>query len=230
MNRNALTPTDGCDATLDHSRRTWMMTVAVAALTVPAAYYNGVIHFRWGDPAELPEHLAVLDRLPDHLGEWRFVAEGKATSDAVVRKLELRGQMHRVYEHSVTGQRVALLLLVGPAGPLVRHPPEVCYETRANDLLSSEPLAMDGEPNNLRLLSYRSDSLIDGDFLVAYGFGADRRWDVPASPRLAYGGQPVLYKLQVLTEAADETAEGRPEGLIDFLSNLLPMLAAGMPG
>jgi hypothetical protein len=120
--------------------------------------------------------------------------------------------------------------LLGPAGPLVRHPPEICYESSANSLLGSQPLTIDvgGQPQRLRLLAYRSDSMIDGDFLVAYGFGADGEWDSPASPRRVYGGRPLLYKLQVLTDVAAEASTTEPEGLRDFLRHMLSALDTAM--
>ena len=228
MSRGELTTAP--DPVIEQNRRMLLLAVAILALTIPAAYYSGVVLLRWGDPVDMPRHLAVLEQIPDLLGEWRFVAEGKAVSDEVIQKLELRGHLHRIYEHPATGQRVALLLLVGPAGPLVRHPPEICYETSANSLLNSRLLSINvnDHQDHLRLLSYQSDSLIDGDFLVAYGFGADQRWDCPESPRMAYGGKPALFKLQVLTETANESSVTRPEGLMDFLFRLLPVLDVAM--
>jgi hypothetical protein len=228
MSQSALVPV--YDSDVEQRRRRLALVLAVFALTIPAAYYSGIVLLRWGDPMDLSRHLSTLDEVPDQLGDWRFVAEGKPISPSAMDKLQVRGHLNRVYEHPGTGQRVALLLLLGPAGPLVRHPPEICYESSANSLLSSRPLTIDlgGEPERLRLLSYRSESMIDGDFLVAYGFGADRHWDCPASPRRVYGGKPILYKLQVLTDAAAERSSADPQGLADFLRHLLPVLNAAM--
>lgn len=219
------------DSQVELRRRRFALTLAVFALTIPATYYSGVALLRWGEPSDLSQHLAALHRVPGQVGQWRFVAEGTPLSQAVVEQLQLRGHLHRVYEHPATGQRVSLLLLLGPAGPLVRHPPEICYESSANSLLGSHSLTVDvdGTPQQLRLLAYRSESMIDGDFLVAYGFGADREWDCPASPRRVYGGRPILYKLQVLTDAAAEASVTDPEGLRDFLRHMLSALNAALP-
>jgi hypothetical protein len=202
-----------------------MMIAAVFALTLPAAWFNGQVMLRWGDPADLPGHQAALERIPVTLGQWRMVAEGKPISVLVEKQLELRGYTHRIYEQPATRQRIALLLMLGPAGPLVRHPPEICYESRENRLLESKALTIDaqGRQFRLRLLSYRPVSLVQSDFSVAYGFGVNGHWDVPDSPRAAYGGKPLLYKLQVLTAATD-TSETNSAGLVDFLQHLLPTL------
>jgi hypothetical protein len=185
---------------------------------------------RWGDPVDLSRHLAVLQKVPDQLGEWRYVAEGNPILPSVAKELQLRGYAHRMYENAETGQQAAVLLLIGPAGPLVRHPPEICYETSANSLLNSTSLTIQsaGHRDELRLLSYQSDSLAAGEFLVAYGFGTDQGWASPASPRFAYGGQPVLYKLQVLTEADHEASQSTSAGIRDLLTQLLPALNTEM--
>lgn len=207
------------------------LVLAVVALTVPAAYLHGVVLHRWGDHRDLQAHVEAISRVPDQIGQWRYIADGKKISERLQQQLELRGSVHRVYEHSATGQRVSVLLLVGPSGPLVRHPPEICYQARANRLLLSRPIQVDTGDGTaqLRLLSYESNSSIEGDFYVAYAFGADGVWDNPASPRLAYAGRPVLYKLHALTDMVNESASPAPEGLSDFLSHLLPVLNEQLP-
>lgn len=214
------------DAIVDERRRYAVFTLAIVALTLPAAYFNGMILQRWGDPQELAENVQLLDQIDREVGDWRYVAEGEPIADYLVEELEIRGYVHRVYENRVTGQRVTMLILVGPAGPLVRHPPEVCYQMRANALLRSDRLTVDlgVRPAQLRLLAYQSASVVEGDFLVAYGFGDDGRWDVPSSPRLAYGGKSYLLKLHVLTDLASEPNSAHPQGLVDFLSVMLPHL------
>jgi hypothetical protein len=224
----------------DERRRTWALLVAICVLTIPAACFSGLVLLRWGDPVDLSQQLAVLEQVPESFGPWRLADAGKPIAPAVQQQLELRGYLHRIYEHPATGQRVAVLLLVGPAGPLVRHPPEICYETGANELLSNEmlqlgePTRADQEPttpaaspDRVRLLAYRPDSPAHGDFLVAYAFGANGGWDVPQSPRQQYGGKPLLYKLQVLTETSSEPIDGSRAGLVDFLQQFLPVVRLG---
>ena len=101
---------------VDAWRRLIIIFVGVVVLTVPAAYFNGLVLLRWGDDAILTHHTAALTRVPTHFGEWVLVEEGEPISDYLIEQLELRGTLHRVYEHQQTGQRVALLLLVGPPG------------------------------------------------------------------------------------------------------------------
>ncbi len=81
---------------------------------------------------------------------------------------------------------------------------------------------MNGKPQQFQLLRYGPESVARGDFCVAYAFGCERQWAVPAMPRLVYGGEPVLLKIQVLVDdPLIETLD--PSAIVvDFLQQLLP--------
>ncbi len=203
---------------------TWVL--AITCLTIPPALVNGHILRRWGVAQELRTHAATLEQIPNQVGAWRYVTAGQPIHPSVRNQLELQGYLHRVYEHSQTHQQIQLLLLVGPAGPLVRHPPEICYGNQANELLESGMLTVkpDGRAARFQLLAFRSEAAVVDDFLVAYAFGCDGMWDKPDSPRLKYGGEPMLYKLQALTSSSAEFDRKKPAGMADFLSSLIPVL------
>ena len=48
------------------------------------------------------------------------------------------------------------------------------------------------------VLQYQRRLAIAGKFRVAYGHTADGVWDVSRWPRIAYGAEHVLYKIQML--------------------------------
>ena len=79
-----------------------------------------------------------------------------------------------------------------------------------------------GQPQRFRLLHYRAESASTEDFYVAYAFGCQQQWDAPTMPRLAYGGEPVLLKLQVLTDVTGVDDRQPPTKLTEFLQQLLP--------
>ena len=166
----------------------------------------------------------VFQQLPNQFGDWHLVSKARPPSSYVCGTLNLAGHIHRVYEHVHSGHRVAVLLLVGPAGPLVRHPPEICYQSLDSQLLDTRSLnfAIDGRPQHFRLLHYRGGSTATKDFYVAYAFGCQHRWNAPTRPRLAYGGEPVLLKLQVLTDVTSVDDQKSTSKLLDFLQQLLP--------
>lgn len=211
------------ETTAERARKVFAFTAALCLMTIPTAYFNGKVLLRWGDHAALAERVAAIRALPSDLGRWRYVRDGEPLSEGLQEQLELRGYTHRVYENVSTGQSVRVLLLVGPAGPLVRHPPEVCYENRASTMGEARDVEIgsDAHPPRLRLLAYADQSYAADNFLVAYGFGAEGHWDCPSSPRIAYGGMPALVKLQVLTDQLDDSSE---TGMLEFLEALLPQI------
>jgi hypothetical protein len=221
------------EATAPGASKLWRqrgIIVAIISLTIPAAWFHGVTLHRWDHQLQRDRFEHVLDDLPDVMGSWQMVAEGRPLSANVQRKLQLWAYTHRIYQHQRTGQRVALLVLLGPSGPLVRHPPEICYDTRANQLLNSRPLTvrLNKGVAEMRLLGFSSDSPASDDFYVAYAFGSDQQWTTPSSPRIAFAGKPMLYKIQALTEMSNERSTERPAGLIAFLQEIVPLLSAQM--
>lgn len=180
----------------------FVAALVAAVVTVSAAAYHGAYTGRWQDKVATS---ALADRvadLPLELGEWEFVDDNPPLGEFVSQELGLYGHENRIYRHRTTGSHAALLLMVGSPGPLVRHPPSVCYANRANRQIGdAKQIVDDVSSTRFELLEYEApDSSGGGRFFVAYGHTVDGNWDVPALPRVTYGGAPVLYKVQLLMQ------------------------------
>ena len=190
----------------------WFLAVA---MTVAAALVNGVYTGRWGEPADLSSAASVVDRLPMQVGDWRAIDEGERLTETIQEELGLVNHLNRIYENAVTGRRVQLLLMAGRPGPLVRHPPTVCYSNRAHEQLGEDRwvnLSEEDAAGRFRLLTYRPARSQAGErFYVAYAHHIGVEWDVPTSPRLTYGAAPSLHKAQVLLNL--EGGESEPKAL-----------------
>ncbi len=200
-----------------------IVIVSAVALTAVPAYVHGRYRNRWTEPVQMAALARKSREIPDHLGQWDLIGQGKPLPDAVREALELRGSVHKIYRHRQSGQTVALLVLVGPAGPLVRHPAEICYGARANQLLDSETIQIGTHTalHRLKQLHFQSRAGRRESFLVAYAFGCGGRWDVPASPRMAYSGQPALMKLQVVSDVDEDRIDQQRRELRAFLQAVL---------
>ena len=64
---------------------------------------------------------------------------------------------------------------------------------------------------------YEPKSVLEDEFFVAYGYCYDDVWKTPTAPRYEYGGKPVLYKMQVLTNAGETPDRETPAYLLDFI-------------
>ncbi|MCA9218441.1 MAG: exosortase-associated EpsI family protein [Planctomycetales bacterium] len=192
--------------------------VLVAAATVASTWYHGVITNRWSGNNAVETHAEQLKTVPQRFAEWRLVDEGEPLSDYVLNELGVAAHFNRVYEND-TGNRVTALVMVGHAGPLVRHPVEICYGNRARKLVHGYRLTLDrGEtPQRFNVRRYEPKSPLEDEFYVAYGYCYENRWDVPDAPRYEYADKPVMYKMQVLTVAGDTPERESPPYLLDFI-------------
>ncbi|WP_425398122.1 hypothetical protein [Aeoliella sp.] len=184
-----------------------LAVLSIVALTVSPAILHGRYSDRWGMPSEKRAAAVALESYPVDLGEWVSLEDGSPLDERVQKELGVKGHISRVYQNKRTNRVASVLLMVGDAGPLVRHPPEICYGNRENRLkdesLVSITVGDDQHDSIFRVLSYSPKSPLESPFLVAYAWSSDGQWSVPKSPRIAFGGEPALYKLQVLVSNTD---------------------------
>ena len=184
-------------------RRRAIRFVVWGGLTIVPALVHGHYANRWQTPPQASQVAARLQQFPTIIGDWELWQEGDPLSTAVERELGLLGYLTRQYRHRESGDVVSLLLLVGQPGPLIRHPPDVCYTSRANEPVGDPTtLLVEGEhgaaASRWRVLNYRRRNPMLSTFRVAYAHTTDGVWDTPEWPRLAYGAAPLLYKAQIL--------------------------------
>jgi hypothetical protein len=177
--------------------------LAAAALTIGPALIEGHYVNRWGTPPDLTGASDQVQSFPQTFGQWKFAEAGDALSADVCRELGIAGYISRTYSNQKTGSHVRVLLMVGQSGPLLRHPPYICYASMANEQIGdmTKMQASTTSPaGEFNLLEYKRAHTVTNDrFLVAYGMATDAIWKVPALPRIEFGAAPMLYKVQLLT-------------------------------
>lgn len=202
------------------------------ALTIAGAFVEGAYSGRWGTPPDLSAAATSIESLPDVIGDWNHIEDGDRLTKSISNELGLIDHVNRVYEHTETGQRVQLLLMVGRPGPLVRHPPTVCYANRAHKQLGDPRWIFatderDPESDRFQLLTYRPARASGEErFYVAYSHSVGGRWDTPDLPRLEYGGSPALFKAQTLLNVNTDRDEAPAlEELTKFLREFIAVFA-----
>src|SRR5689334_3843754 len=179
-----------------------MAVAAAVALTIGPALIEGYYVNRWGTPPDLAGASDQIEKFPREFGKWKFVEAGDSLSEDICRELGIAGYISRTYSNQQTGALVRVLLMVGQSGPLLRHPPYICYASLANEQIGdmTKMQASTTSPaGEFNLLQYkRAHSVTNDRFLVAYGLATDAIWKVPALPRIEFGAAPTLYKVQLL--------------------------------
>jgi len=196
------------------SARLIFACILAVVLTVGPAVVEGMYTNRWGTPPDMTAAAARLKDFPREFGPWRYAREGEPVSDMVARELSLAGYISTSYTHRDDGTMVTLLLMVGDSGPLLRHPPNICYANRANEQvgeMTKFQVDATDPPSEFNLLVYRRpQSLTNDRFLVAFSMATGPVWKAPKMPRIEFGGAPLLYKVQLLTllDPSQDTEKG----------------------
>ena len=192
-----------------------------------------------------------LQQIPPTLGAWKLSSEGEQKIDKDTMRIT-GGTDHilRNYVNDLTGVRLVVLLLFGPAEPVLPHTPEACYPANGfggaedpmiRQLEYSEPGSPADAPKKLasfRTAVYQKPGLRVLREGVFYSFRLNGVW----SPDVAAGKKfprrnPGVFKLQIQRLMADK--ERRSENTLinpakpdlgkdfvdpieDFLMSLIP--------
>ncbi len=214
--------------------KTTIAIIAVILMTALPALLQGRFMNRWGEPPNLNAAANRLKQFPREVSIWRNEIDQSPLSDEVCQELGLEEHFHRQYRRANSTGHLEVLLMVGPPGRLVRHPPSVCYANRANrqvgEAFSLEIVTKSGK-HDFQVLRFRKTSgPVQSEFWVAYAYAAEGgTWSTPSSPRMAYGAVPVLYKLQVLVEVRDEPTKEELQGFLEEFVEAFPVVLSDTP-
>jgi uncharacterized protein DUF3485 len=214
----------------------WLL---VLALTAGSGVVAGKLTNRWGTPPDMAEAAARLACVPDEFGEWRLSAE-VPLEPGVAEMLECAGWRNRCYRNRQTGDTVSMAILLGPPGPISVHTPEICFSSQGHHVAvaadpRSYPAAREssrdrtGGPAPSPAAQFRKTTFdpVGGEktTLIAYvGWCDGRSWQAPAHPRLAFGGLPYLYKLQLAAKAVRRPGHESVDPCDEFLRQFAPAL------
>jgi Protein of unknown function (DUF3485) len=214
--------------------RTWFAIVALAVVSLLGDFLcrsqaNSVDRDKLLEAAGKRVH-----QLPTSFGRWRM-SKSQPLTDDILNMLHCRDHEQRVYVDEQTGETVTVILLTGGAGPLLAHTPEICYSSVEFETLEpAHPVTIrgtDAEGDIYNEVTFRSLKVSAERLRVLYAWRKPQgNWLAPHNPRLALGGQPLLYKLQVAAEAPLEakSREKAPDPARRFLLDLLPFLETSL--
>lgn len=212
-------------------------TIAMAACMGAVTIFGGVIHgrltHRWGIPADLVALGRRLEELPLDMGPWKLQEKQELGNDALAM-LSPTGYVNRVYVHRGTGESVNVFVIVGRAGPIANHTPEICYSSRNYSIARQRQVAQlerpDGTQDEFWYLTFEHRMLTGDHLRVYYAWSTGERWSAAENQRLAFSGQPFLYKIQLAgyVPAAYANIEAK-DPCRSFLSYFLPALQDALP-
>jgi hypothetical protein len=199
--------------------------ILIATLTLVSGAVAGTLHHRWREPADLAAVAQALKLMPDRCGDWQLQAETPMDGD-LLKLLSCAAHVNRSYRNRVTGDTVNIFVVLGPPGPIAVHTPEVCFDAQNYRLETTaekvelSPLAANRQHDRVdssagttsgaqfwRTTFVPSASASQHRLIAYYAWTVSGPWEAPKQPRIAFGGEPYLYKVQA--SSIVETHRGR---------------------
>jgi Protein of unknown function (DUF3485) len=205
------------------------LPVIVAVVMVAATgLAHGVWTARWSDEDAPREAAARLASIPLVAGEWN--GTDLEMDPKVFKQTEASGALQRRYVNRRNGNVVTISLLCGRSGPISVHTPEICFPgagfTEIGDAIR---YSIPGDPDSkLWIRRFQKQAAVPVPVRVLYGWSTDGTWQAPDSPRRAFAGSPVLYKLYLVRELPKSTESMEGDPAVDLLRVLQPQLRAAL--
>ena len=203
-----------------------LLGVLIAAgLTLASGLIHGRMTQRWKHSKASDSAAQRLAELPDTFGKWQGQSLEELDQETV-DMLQCAGYVVRVYVNEETGAAIKMALLLGPAGPISVHTPEICFSGRNYLILEKRKRVQIPEDSKDEFwgLTFQSKGLGATQLRVYYAWTTGGTWAAPdRHPRYKFAGRPYLYKIQLagsLPPGADATTD---DPCREFLRDFVPV-------
>lgn len=213
------------------------LTIVVAAgMVIAAAVTEGVRSNRWGNNDDIQAAVARLDGVPSAFGDW--VGTEVPIDEKVLQVAEAAGNVSRVFVNRKTHERVSVLLLCGPTGPIGAHTPEACYGgmgyTSKGAPVRKGLSLPTGEGVSFWTARFEKPTPTDAPLRVYWGWSRTGKWEASSNPRTEFAWRTVLYKLYVVEQDSPTPKPGGPESpptvSESFMQEFLPLVKTALSG
>ena len=179
----------------------------------------------------------TVSAIPKKLGIWHLVEGGERTLDALTMRITGgTDYIMRTYADDLTGVTLTVLVLFGPAEPVLPHTPEVCYPSSGyatadgpadttitfNQGRDAQGRLIEGQANFRAAVYQKSTGRSTYREAVYSSFRLDGQW----SPSIGSGRKfprrnPGLFKVQVQRQVVEGESLGKGEPMEQFISALI---------
>jgi hypothetical protein len=206
-----------------------MSVVVVAALTLLSGVIQGTLRHRWGQPTELPAIAEKLKEIPNQFGHWKLakVKRTEEMPEMEVDVLEAASYTVRDYHSDELREDVVVSVLLGPAGPIAAHRPEVCLAGDGHKIRGERKkvalTTAGGSSDSFWELTYQENNPDGRLRRIYYAWSNGGPWMAPDIARFTFAGDPYLYKIQI-SSGVTGGAEAESNVCRKFLPEFLPKL------
>ena len=212
--------------------RNMAIICAVAGLLmVGMTFLEAQYSDRWASSNVSAEEFAKkFAKVPKTIGKWE--GTDLPVDEQVRRVAGAVGYVSREYEHSETGDKVTLWLIVGHSRDICRHTPDICYPSSGFHKQSRENI-----PYTM-VFGDKSADFWTNSFILANdkGRGLKRvfwtwykpgkqdgvNWEAPEYQRWHFGNARALYKMYFSNQMPGPTQTAEQSPCIEFAEEFLP--------
>ncbi|WP_435022696.1 exosortase-associated EpsI family protein (plasmid) [Tundrisphaera sp. TA3] len=171
-----------------------------------------------------------LEDIPQQLGSWKNEPSlARQLDDKTVQITGSTDHLVRTYVDDLTGVRLSLLVLYGPAEPVIPHTPEVCYPATG---FSPDGAALQREiPYGDKFAVFqaaiysRPGTLVSVRERAYHSFRLDGRWSPDVGRGIKFHrSNPGLFKVQIQRGMSQGEKPDKNEPIEAFLAMLIPDL------
>ena len=203
--------------------------IVILVVTVAVTFYAGSLSGRWKTFTGLDEARAALKELPMQIGDWQAEKEGELDATSITMLRIQDSYVFRTYRNMITQAVVHLTIMVGPAGIVTVHTPEICFggkdyeKDAARSRVQISVQLEEGEiDDSFWRINFTGRSLdMNNRISFYYAVSPGDTWNAVEVPRATYQTYRFVYKLQA--EAYSGTDDGG-DNVKKFLEDCLPTI------
>ncbi len=206
-------------------------SVAASLLLVGSGVVRAVQSGRYAEDRNyLVECPFPLENIPKAVDGWHVLKGSETVLDPLTTRITgSTDHIIRTYVDEATGVLLSVLVLFGPAEPVMPHTPQICYPSSGFQPVG-ETLDLDVEIPDGKAAQFRSSIFAKsgGRSILRQGvyhsFLLDGNWSPAIATRKFPRKNPGIFKVQIQRRVADGEKRGGTEPIEDFIKKLLPIL------
>ena len=171
-----------------------------------------------------------LSKIPRAIDGWHVLEGSETVLDPLTTRITgSTDHVIRTYVDDMTGVMLSVLVLFGPAEPVLPHTPEICYPS-SGFVASGGPIERDIEINDRETATFRSSIFVKSGGrstirqMVYHSFLLDGPWSPSVATRKFARKNPGIFKVQIQRRVNEGEKQDADEPIEDFVKKLLPTL------